>query len=100
VHETKDSSVEYYSQSRINTVARLFGIFFAVSILYTPVILFLLTPMSKVSMSVVTLTFVLSFSVVITLLVEVTFQDIFIGTATYCAVLVTFLGNLQGAIAK
>jgi hypothetical protein len=100
MHETKDSSVVYFSQSRINTVARLLAIFFAVTILYTPVILFLLTPMSKVSMSIVTLTFVLSFSVVISLLVEVTFQDIFIGTATYCAVLVTFLGNLQGAIAK
>ena len=51
-------------------------------------------------MSVVTLTFVLSFAVVISLLVEATFQEIFIGTATYCAVLVTFLGNLQGAIAR
>lgn len=100
VHETKDVLVEFYSQSRISTFARILAVFVAVSILFTPVIIFLLAPMSNACMSVVTLTFVLSFAVVISLLVEATFQEIFIGTATYCAVLVTFLGNLQGAIAR
>ena len=100
MHETKDASVEFYSQSRISTFARILAVFVAVSILFTPVILFLLTPMNNACMSVVTLTFVLSFAVVISLLVEATFQEIFIGTATYCAVLVTFLGNLQSAIAR
>jgi hypothetical protein len=51
-------------------------------------------------MSIITLAFVLSFSLVMSLFVKVSFQDIFIGTAAYCAVLVTFLGNLQGAIAR
>lgn len=50
-------------------------------------------------MSVVVLAFVLSFSAILSLVVEATFQEIFVGTATYCAVLVTFLGNLQGATA-
>lgn len=99
VHETTDSSVEFFSQSRISAVARLVAIFCAVSILFIPVILFLSTSMSRACMSVVVLGFVLSFSVIISLVVEATFQEIFVGTATYCAVLVTFLGNLQGAAA-
>jgi hypothetical protein len=99
VHETKDSSVEFFSQSRISAVARLVAVFFAVSILFIPVILFLLTSMSRACMSVVVLAFVLSFSAILSLVVEATFQEIFVGTATYCAVLVTFLGNLQGATA-
>ncbi|KAH8779482.1 hypothetical protein F5882DRAFT_148706 [Hyaloscypha sp. PMI_1271] len=97
VHETKDDSVEFFSQSRINAVARLVAVFFAVSVLFIPVILFLLTSMSKACMLAVVLVFVLTFSIIISVVVEVSFQEIFIGTATYCAVLATFLGNLGGA---
>jgi hypothetical protein len=99
VHETKDDSVEFFSQSRINAVARLVAVFFAVSVLFIPVILFLLTSMSKACMLAVVLVFVLTFSIIISVVVEVSFQEIFIGTATYCAVLATFLGNLGGATA-
>ncbi len=96
MHETEDSSVEFLSQARITAVARTFAVFFAVSVLFIPVILFLLVPMSRACMAVVALVFVIAFSMIISL-IEATFQEIFVGTATYGAVLVTFLGNLQGA---
>jgi hypothetical protein len=102
-HETADSSVEFFSQSRINTIARLGAIFFAISLLLVPLTLFLLVSMSKPCMLVVVLAFVLSFSVIISVVFEANFQEIFIGTATYCAVLVTvlvvFMGGWQGATA-
>ncbi|KAE8444163.1 hypothetical protein EG329_000851 [Mollisiaceae sp. DMI_Dod_QoI] len=96
MHETEDSSVEFLSQARITAVARTFAVFFAVSVLFIPVNLFLLVPMSRACMAVVALVFVIAFSMIISL-IEATFQEIFVGTATYGAVLVTFLGNLQGA---
>ena len=99
MHETEDSSVEFFSQSRISAVARLVAVFLAVAILFIPVILFLLTSMSKSCMLAVVLVFVLAFSIIISVVVEVSFQEIFVGTATYCAVLATFLGNLGGATA-
>jgi hypothetical protein len=91
--------VEFFSQTRISTVARLVAVFFAVSILFIPVILFLLVSMSRACMLAVVLVFVLAFSIIISVVVEVSFQEIFIGTAGYCAVLATFLGNLGGATA-
>ena len=48
-------------------------------------------------MAVVVLTFDFIFSVMMSLLTEAGVQEIFVGTATYCAVLVTFLGNLQNS---
>lgn len=94
---TKDSTVELFSASRIAIVARLVVVCFAVLVLYIPVILFLLTSMSRACMSVVVLTFVLVFSSIMSLLTDAGIQEIFVGTATYCAVLVTFLGNLQSS---
>lgn len=76
--------------------ARLIAVFFAVVVLFIPVILFFLAPMSRVWMTMVVLSFDFIFSVMISLLTDAGDKEIFIGTATYCAVLVTFLGNLQG----
>jgi hypothetical protein len=76
-------------------LARLIVVFFAVSVLFIPVILFLLTSMSRAWMTVVVLSFVFIFSIMISLLTDAGMQEIFIGTSTYCAVIVVFLGNLQ-----
>ena len=95
LHKSQDSSVEFFSTARISIFARLIVVFLAVLILLIPVILFFLTSMSRASMTVVVLTFVFLFSVMVSLLTDAGVQEIFIGTATYCAVLVTFLGNLQ-----
>ncbi|KUJ14420.1 uncharacterized protein LY89DRAFT_784367 [Mollisia scopiformis] len=94
--QTKDTAVKYYCKARINILARLIAVFLAVIILFIPVILFFLTPMSRVWMAVVVLAFVFIFSVMISCVTDAGDKEIFIGTATYCAVLVTFLGNLQG----
>lgn len=88
----QDSSIEFFSTARISLVARLMAVFFAVLILFIPVILFLLVSMSKAWMAIVILGFVFSFAIIVSLLTEAGIQEIFVGTATYCAVLVTFLG--------
>jgi hypothetical protein len=46
-------------------------------------------------MAIVILAFVFSFSIIVSLPTEAGIQEIFVGTATYCAVLVTFLGVQQ-----
>jgi len=79
-------------------IARLIVVFFAVLVLFIPVILFFLTPMSRAWMAVIVLAFVFLFSVMISLATDAGDNEIFIGTATYCAVLATFLGNLQGSV--
>lgn len=68
------------------------AVFVAVLILFVPVILFLLVAMSKAWMAIVVLGFVFSFATMVSLLTEAGITEIFVGTATYCAVLVTFLG--------
>jgi hypothetical protein len=55
----------------------------------------MLVSMSKAWMAIVVLAFVFSFSIIVSLLTEAGIQEIFVGTATYCAVLVTFLGVQQ-----
>ena len=90
-----DERVEYLSKERITIFARLAIVFLAVSVLFIPVVLFLLTTMSRTWMSIVVLTFVFVFSIIMSLFTEAGVQEIFVGTATYCAVIVTFLGNLH-----
>jgi len=92
-----ESYVKYYSADRVTFFARLCMVVFAVLILYVPVVLFLMISMSRVWMAVIVLAFVFAFSIVISLLPEARVTDIFVGSATYCAVLVTFLGNLERA---
>jgi hypothetical protein len=72
-------------------------VFLAVLVLFIPVILFLLTSMSRASMAITVLAFVFIFSIMMGLLTHAADKEIFVGAATYCAVLVTFLGNLQRA---
>jgi fatty acid desaturase len=93
----QDSSIAFFSTARISLVARLMAVFFAVLILFIPVILFLLVSMNKAWMAVVILGFVFSFAIIVSLLTEAGIQEIFVGTATYCAVLVTFLGIQSSA---
>jgi hypothetical protein len=95
LHQTQDAEVAFYSVSRITTIARLLVVFFAVLVLFIPVILFLLTSMNRGCMAVVVLAFCFIFSVMMGLLTPAADKEIFVGVATYCAVLVTFLGNLQ-----
>ena len=96
-HHGQDPIVDEYSKGRVHFLARLMVVFFAVILLFVPVILFLISDMGRAVMAVVVLAFVSMFSISISLLTDAQLPEIFIGTATYCAVLVTFLGNLGGA---
>ena len=84
-----------WCDARVKMFGRLMVVFFAVLVLFTPVILFLLTSMSRACMAVVVLAFVFIFAVMMSLLMDAGDKEMLVGTATYCAVLVTFLGNLQ-----
>lgn len=95
--KSHDSMVEIISTDRISTFARLIVVFLAVSVLFIPVILFLLTSMSRACMAIVVLAFDFIFAIMMSLLTTAGVPEIFVGTATYCAVLVTFLGNLQNS---
>ncbi|PVH76149.1 hypothetical protein DL98DRAFT_592485 [Cadophora sp. DSE1049] len=92
---TKNSAVRFWCDSRVKMFGRLMVVFFAVLVLFIPVILFLLTSMGRACMAVVVLAFVFIFSVMMSLLMDAGDKEMLVGTATYCAVLVTFLGNLQ-----
>jgi hypothetical protein len=96
-HQSQDSVVKLYCTGRIRIFARLIAVLIAVLVLFIPVILFLLTSMNRACMAVVVLSFVFIFSVVISMFTDARDKEIFVGTATYCAVLVTFLGNLQSS---
>jgi hypothetical protein len=89
--------VQLFSVERVNIFARLIVVFLAVLVLFIPVILFFLTSMSRAWMSIVVLAFVFVFSIMMSLLTDAGMQEIFVGTSTYCAVIVTFLGNLQNS---
>jgi hypothetical protein len=89
--------VQLFSVERVKCFARLLVVFLAVLVLLIPVILFLLTPMSRACMAVVVLAFVFVFSIMMSLLTDAGIQEIFVGTSTYCAVIVVFLGNLQNS---
>lgn len=78
-------------------MARIIVVFFVISILFIPVIIFMLTSMSHTWMTMIVLIFFILFAGMISLLTEADVPEIFIGTATYGAVLVTFLGNLKSA---
>ncbi|KAH7317583.1 hypothetical protein BKA65DRAFT_557002 [Rhexocercosporidium sp. MPI-PUGE-AT-0058] len=92
-----DTAQESYNDARIKLFARLIVVFFAVLVLFAPVVLFLLTSMSRGCIVVVALVFMIAFATVMGMLTDASDKEIFVGTAAYTAVLVTFLGNLQNA---
>ncbi|EPE24173.1 hypothetical protein GLAREA_08023 [Glarea lozoyensis ATCC 20868] len=94
---TADEKAVYINSTKVAALSKLMLVFFTLALLLCPVILFLLTSMSRCAMALVVLIFVFIFSSGMSALAEVTVQEIFIGSSTYCAVLVTFLGNLQQA---
>ena len=96
-HKTEDIATQYSNNERLNSLAKIAVVFSAVLILYIPVMLFMMTSMDKNSMTGVVLASVFMFSVMMSVQKNIEVHDIFIGTATYCAVLTTFLGNISDA---
>jgi putative effector of murein hydrolase LrgA (UPF0299 family) len=88
--------IEFFPTARISRVAGLITVVFAMLMLFIPVIVFFLVSMSRAWIAIIVLILCLSFSTIVSLLTNGGIQDkvIFVGTATYCAVLVTFLNNV------
>ena len=64
-------------------------------LIFIPVILLLLTSLSRVGMAAVVFSFVNAFSLIISQLTGAGIGEIFVGTAAYWAFLVTFMGQSQ-----
>lgn len=91
----KDLVVTYFSQMRVTGAAKLFSVLVAVAILIIPISLFLWVPLSRGWTSATVIISVLVFSTMLSLSTNIKVRDILLGSAAYCAVLATFLGNLQ-----
>ncbi|PVH80173.1 hypothetical protein DL98DRAFT_515661 [Cadophora sp. DSE1049] len=92
---TGDSNVVYYSQEQLETYAGHFLIGITIVSLLAPVFLLFLVPMARVLMCLTASIFIVAFA---WLLLVVTKGDVYrvcVGTATYCAVLFVFLGNIS-----
>jgi hypothetical protein len=76
-------------------IAKLLALSVAVIILIIPVLLFYLKQMNDGARAGIILVFVLSFGILMSLFTKARLESILVGTCTYCAVLVTFLGSVQ-----
>lgn len=92
---TEDSQFTFFSPTAERAVGRFLLVSSIMLILMTPVFLLFLTPMSHVSMSIVTASFVLLFALIMSVVTEGKVYEVFVGTATYGAVLIMFLGNIS-----
>ncbi len=92
---TSDTNVIYYSQTQLSTLAGYLLIVAVVSSLLVHVNLLFLIPMSHGLMCVTTSVFLIMFTVLLYKATGGNVYRVFVGTATYGAILVTFLGNLS-----
>ncbi|KUJ23408.1 uncharacterized protein LY89DRAFT_713875 [Mollisia scopiformis] len=91
----EDDTVDQYSEFRFGVLNKVVAVSAAVCTLLIPVMLLFLVDMSKQAMAWLVFVFVLAFCVMVSVVTGARAQDIFIATAAYAAVLVTFLGNLS-----
>lgn len=92
---TSDTNVVYYSETQLSTLAGYLLITTAVGSLLVPVHLLFLIPMSRVLMSVTTSIFIVAFTMLLYKATGGNVYRVFVGTATYGAILVMFLGNIS-----
>ncbi|KAE8454353.1 hypothetical protein EG329_005278 [Mollisiaceae sp. DMI_Dod_QoI] len=87
--------VNHYSESTVSAAAKLISVLLAVAVLVVPVFILLWIPETRAWISATVLISVFVFSALMSLLTEARVQEVLVGTAAYCAVLATFLGNTQ-----
>lgn len=78
-------------------MARLLVVVITTFMLMLPVVIVSTISLSRGFGAYIVLGFVFLFSILLSCFTEMEAQEIFVGTATYCAVIVTFIGNLQAA---
>ncbi|KAH8799915.1 hypothetical protein F5882DRAFT_514544 [Hyaloscypha sp. PMI_1271] len=94
---TLDQSVSYYSPSRLRGVVQVLMVSTVMGILLIPVYLLFLVPMSHLMMAITSTAFIILFAIIMTVVAEGRIYEIFVGTATYAAILIMFLGNIAQA---
>lgn len=102
--------VDYYSKDRLALFAILLQVCLVAVLFLVPVFLLFLVPMSRAVMAVTASTFLLAFTVTISLWTGAKVQEVFFGTAAYvpscsrttrltsnryAAVIIMFLGNIN-----
>ncbi|PMD40347.1 hypothetical protein L207DRAFT_565827 [Hyaloscypha variabilis F] len=95
-NEDENTSKDIFSALRIPRLAKfVFAILIPVTMLLAPVLLLSLISMQRKLATTVVIVFVLAFAVLMSALAGAKVEVIFLSTCAYCAVLVTFLGNIQ-----
>lgn len=94
---TLDQSVSYYSPSRLGGVVQVLMVSTIMGVLLIPVYLLFLVPMSHLMMAITSTAFIFLFAIIMTVVAEGRIYEIFVGTATYAAILIMFLGNISQA---
>ncbi|CAG8979744.1 hypothetical protein HYALB_00013488 [Hymenoscyphus albidus] len=92
----KEKDVHVFSSQKIEFWARIVLVCVASTILLIPIFLLYLLELSDTLAAATALIFVLAFATMISILTEGKVDTVFVGTSTYAAVLVTFLGNIRG----
>jgi len=92
---TRDEFADLHSRDQLEMLAKTLMAMLAAGILLIPVFLLFLVPMSHMAMCWLVFGFVLIFSGMMSVLTEAKVQEVFVGTAAFGAVLVSFLGNLN-----
>ncbi|KAE9363026.1 hypothetical protein N431DRAFT_357224 [Stipitochalara longipes BDJ] len=95
--EIVDPVVIYFSHTRMSAAAKSLSVFIAVAILLVPVSIMVWTPWNRTWILVTVLLSVLTFSTLLSLSAKIRAKDILLGSAAYCAVLATFLGNVPSS---
>ncbi|PMD33266.1 hypothetical protein L207DRAFT_518094, partial [Hyaloscypha variabilis F] len=92
---TTDSRFTFFSATAERGVSRFFLVSSIMLILMIPVFLLFLLPMSHLLMAVTTAAFIFLFALIMCVVTEGKVYEVFVGTATYGAVLIMFLGNIS-----
>lgn len=89
------NEVVLFSKKRIVIVAKLIAVLLSVVILLLPVFMLSIVSMEKSLATTLVLIFVLVFGLLMSLFAGAKAGTVFVSSCAYCAVLVTFLSNVQ-----
>ncbi|KAF8864672.1 hypothetical protein BDZ45DRAFT_737242 [Acephala macrosclerotiorum] len=93
--ENKEGSVTFYSESGMDLFRNVLSVSLVVTVLLAPVFLLFLVHMSRVQMVFTAAAFIVPFAVILNM-AGAKDVEVLVGTATYAALLIVFLGNIGG----
>jgi len=92
---TDDPRVTVFSPTRMARLGRALLVSTIMGVLLVPVFLLFLVPMSRLLMVLTSTGFILLFVLIMSAVTEGRVYEVFVGTASYGAVLIMFLGNIS-----